>query len=200
VAHGQGKRTRRPRRRVARRILVVTEGTKTEPVYVEGLGRYLRSAGATAIVKTASVGKDPLKVVQKCVEQRDDAASKEKSYDECECIVDVDEHKSLDDAIDLAGRERITLLISNLKFEVWLRWHAEDRRSALTSSQLDEHATKLDLVKGKMLTPSFPFDKVHDACEVARSADPDMRAGRKGPNPSSAMPILVDLMEGKRAR
>lgn len=185
-----------PHREPARRILVVTEGTRTEPQYVEGLNRYLRSKGATAIVKPVSVGKDPLKVVQKCVEKRDEAARNDKEYDDCVCLVDVDEHQTLPAAVQLAEREKIRLLISNLKFEAWLRWHAEDKRSALTSAQLDELMDKLGLVKGKILSQSFPFRRVHDASGIARAIDPGMRPGRKGPNPSSAMPILVELMQG----
>ncbi|WP_170922704.1 RloB family protein [Nesterenkonia sp. PF2B19] len=196
MAGGQRRRRGRPHRQPARRILVVTEGTRTEPQYVEGLNRYLRSRGATAIVKPVSVGKDPLKVVQKCVEKRDEAAQNDKEYDDCVCLVDVDEHQTLPAAVQLAERENIRLLISNLKFEAWLRWHAEHKRSALTSTQLDDLVTKLGLVKGKILSQSFPFNQVHDACKTARVVDPDMRPGRKGPDPSSPMPILVDLMQG----
>lgn len=196
MAGGQRRHRGRPHRKPARRILVVTEGARTEPQYVEGLNRYLRSKGSTAIVKPVSVGKDPLKVVQKCVEKRDEAAQHDKAYDDCVCLVDVDEHQTLPAAIQLAEREKIRLLISNLKFEAWLRWHSEDRRSALTSTQLDDLVDKLGLVKGKILSQSFPFNQVHDACKTAWAVDPELRAGRKGPDPSSAMPVLVDLMQG----
>ncbi len=192
----QRRRRQRPHRQPVRRILVVTEGHRTEPLYVEGLNRYLRSKGATAIVKPVSVGKDPLKVVQKCLEKRDEAEKNDKSYDEFVCLVDVDEHDTLPAAVQLAESENIQLLISNLKFEAWLRWHAEDKRSALTSAQLDVLAAKLGLVKGKILSSTFPFSAVDRACDVARAVDPQMGAGRKGPNPSSAMPILVDLIRG----
>ena len=197
MARRKFKRSARPHREYVRRILVVTEGTRTEPQYVEGLNRYLRSKGATAVVKPVSVGKDPYKVVQKCIEKRDEAARIEKDYDDCVCLVDVDAHNTLPAAVQLAERESIQLLISNLKFETWLRWHVEDKRSALTTTQLDEFVAKQRLVKGKMLSSTFPFNAVEDACKVARAIDPEMRSGRKGPNPSSAMPILVDLMQGK---
>lgn len=196
MAVGQRRRRGRPHREPARRILVVTEGTRTEPQYVEGLNRYLRSKGATAIVKPVSVGKDPLRVVQKCIEKRDEAARNDREYDDCVCLVDVDEHQTLPAAIQLAEREEIRLLISNLKFEAWLRWHAEDKRSALTSAQLDELMDKLGLVKGKILSQSFPFHRVRDASGIAQAIDPEMLPGRKGPNPSSAMPFLVELMQG----
>lgn len=196
MAGRQRRRYARPHRQPARRILVVTEGTRTEPQYVDGLDRYLRSKGATTHVKPVPVGKDPLKVVQKCVEKRDEAAQNDKEYDDCVCLVDVDEHQTLPAAIRLAQREGIRLLISNLKFEAWLWWHAEDKRSALTSTQLDELVAKLGLVKGKILPPSFPFHQVYEACKTARAIDPDLKAGRKGPDPSSAMPILIELMQG----
>lgn len=189
----QGRRSR-PKRQPARRILVVTEGTRTEPQYVERLNTYLRSKTSTTVVKSVGVGQDPLRVVEKCVELRDAAAGGEKAYDNCVCLVDVDQHHTLQDAARLAKREGVTLLISNLKFEAWLRWHAEDKRSVLTSAQLDERTQKLKLIKDKTLAAHFPFDSVDNACSVARRADPDMESGRKGPDPSSAMPILVDLM------
>jgi hypothetical protein len=196
VASRKRQRHSRPQRQPVRRILVVTEGLRTEPQYVEGLNRHLRSKGTTAVVKAVTVGKDPLKVVQKCIEKRHEADQNDKGYDKCVCLVDVDEHTNLAAAAQLADQEEIHLLISNLKFETWLRWHVEDKRSALTSTQLDEVAASLGLVKGKVLSPKFPFTAVLSACKIARSVDPEMSPGRKGPNPSSAMPILVDLMQG----
>lgn len=190
------QRRSRPQRQPVRRILVVTEGLQTEPQYVEGLNRHLRSKGSTAVVKSVKVGKDPLKVVQKCIDKRDEAARNDKAYDDCVCLVDVDQHSSLAAAAQLAEDERIQLLVSNLKFEAWLRWHVENKRSALTSAQLDDAVAGLGLIKGKMLSPNFPFDAVQSACEIARSLDPDMRPGRIGPDPSSAVPILVELMQG----
>lgn len=197
AARSQSGRTIRPRRQFARRILVVTEGTRTEPLYVEGLNRCLRSAGATAVVRSVAVGKDPMKVVQKCIDIRDKAVSEEKDYDVCVGLVDVDQHKTLPAACQLAARESILLLVSNLKFEAWLRWHVEDKRSALSTTQLDDLTAKLKLVTKKTLAPTFPFHAVHRACETARRADPDLEPGRIGPDPSSAMPILVDLMLGR---
>jgi hypothetical protein len=185
-------RTTRGRRPAAQRILVVTEGELTERQYVERLNSYLRSKGSVTIVKPVGVGKDPLKVVQKCIELRDKEAGSDKAYDICVCLVDVDQHDSLSSACDLATRSSILLLISNLKFEAWLRWHAEKKRSALSSSQLDALTAKLGLVTDKSLALKFPIHAVDDACAIARRAVPEMEAGLVGPDPSSAMPILVD--------
>lgn len=186
----------RPKRQTAQRILVVTEGTHTERQYIERLNSFLRTRASTATVKSVGVGKDPLRVVRKSLEVRDEADRKGRGYDICVCLVDVDTHAKLNDAIRLAEEEEVQLLISNLKFETWLCWHAEEQRSPLTSRQLDERVEKLGLAKNKHLSLHFPIDQVDEACRIARQADPDLRAGREGPNPSSAMPVLVDLMQG----
>ncbi len=175
---------------------MVTEGTSTEPQYVEGLNISLRSKASTPTVKSVGVGRDPLHVVRRCVELRNKVRNTEKEYSVCVCLVDVDQHQKLSDAAELAEREGILLLISNLKFEVWLLWHKEDKRAAQTSHQLDKRARELDLVLDKSISLGFPFTAVDSACRTARAADPDMKAGRKGPDPSSAMPILVDLLQG----
>ncbi|MBH0775952.1 RloB family protein [Nocardia bovistercoris] len=197
-ARKEGGRTGRPKRQPARRILVVTEGTRTEPQYVEGLNRYLRSRGTTAVVKSVPVGKDPIKVVLKGIEIRDKAASDSKDYDVCVCLVDVDQHEGLPAACRLAARESILLLVSNLKFEAWLRWHAEDKHSALSTSQLDDLTAKLGLITKKMLAPTFPFHAVHGACEIARRVDPDLEAGRSGSHARAMRPVRRDYCTLRR--
>lgn len=193
---GSSRGQARPKRSMARRVLVATEGVLTEPLYVEGLNSYLRAAGVTVTVQKVPVGRDPLKVVQKCIEVREKAKKSSKDFDICVCLVDVDQHASLASACSLAEEEGVLLLITNLKFEVWLRWHAEDRSGALSSSQLDRVAEDLGLMREKRLSVTFPFDGVDSACMIARRIDPEMKSARIGPNPSSALPLLVDIMRG----
>lgn len=180
----------------ARRILVVTEGERTEPQYVERLNAFLRSSGVTTHVKPVGVGKDPSKVVAKCIEIRDRDHRAGKGYDECICLIDVDQHTTIPQAQAMAAAEDILLLVSNLKFEVWLRRHVEDKSGALNSAQLGATVQRLGLVEGKLIAESFPFDAYPDAVLRARRADPQMKAGRVGPDPSTAMPLLVELMRG----
>lgn len=192
-------RSRQPRRADGRRILVVTEGTVTEPQYVQGLNAYLRTHGVTATVKTIGVGQDPVKVVENCIDLRESEESKGKeyAYDTCICLVDADRHLHLEEACRRAQEEGILLLVSNLKFEVWLRWHKERKDGRLSSRELDTVVNKLGLVKGKRLVARFPFENVDTAYSYASQVDPGLASGRRGPDPSSAMPILVDLMKGK---
>ncbi|SOD61708.1 RloB-like protein [Streptomyces zhaozhouensis] len=186
---------RRPRRAENERGLVVAEGTETERQYVERLTQHLRRANVT--VRTVGVGKDPRAVVKKCVEVRREAARRGKGYDWCVCLVDRDEHTTLPAAAALARAEGIPLLVTNLKFEVWLLWHAVDVAAPKTSDQLDELVRRHGLLDGKHIPPRFPIEGLDDAVARARRADPGMAQGRVGPDPSSAVPLLVRLVLGR---
>lgn len=198
MPRGRGSRGRQRKARkpaiIRKRILVVTEGTTTEPEYVELLESYLRSVGSTTTVKRVGVGRDPLAVVQKAVELRDKAVE-ESAYDHCVALVDVDTHRSLPQAVTLAAANDIDLLVSNLKFEVWLRWHVENKTSSLSSAQLDRLMAAKKVLSGKHLHPSFDIAKVAVASATARRVWPPLAPGGPGPDPSTAMPYLVDLMK-----
>lgn len=191
------RRPRRPLRRERRRILVVTEGKVTEPEYVDRLVQHLQPR---AQVRTFGVGADPAKVVRKAVELRDREVAKNKRYDKVVCLVDTDEHSTIDDARELAEDEDIMLLISNPKFEQWLLWHVVSDRRECTSVELDRQMNAHALVqqgdRSKHLANGFPFVGVDQAVELARRCDPRLAAGRHGPNPSSALPVLIDLIRG----
>ena len=184
----------RPKRSENRRGLVVTEGTETEKQYVERLGQFLRTSSAVVSVKTVGVGKDPRDVVKKCVDLKAEAARKGKEFDWCVCLVDVDQHTTLQDAFTLASANEVMVLVTNLKFEMWLLWHAADIRSAQTTAELDRLMVKYGLLQGKHLPLKFPIDKLDTAMHRASLVDPDLAAGRIGPDPSSAFPVLVNLI------
>lgn len=197
-ASGRHGRSRRPKRPRYRRVLVATEGKETERQYVESLVQTMRSGGVAVSVTTAHGDSDPVSVVKKCIQVRDDEKRKKReTFDECVCLVDVDTHAHLDEAITLAERKGIQVVVSNLKFEIWLLWHVNDSAGEMTSKQLDDLMDKRSLFqKKKHLSAKFPIENVDRAVAVARRADPDLAACRKGANPSSAMPVLVDILRG----
>ena len=190
-------RSVRPTRRPNRSVLVVTEGVQTEKQYVERLNQFIRDGGTTVSVKTVGVGRDPVAVVAKCIEERAIAKKKGVLFDECVCLVDVDDHARLNDALTLAAKNGIHLLISRLKFEIWLFWHVDVSTAARSSKQLDQLMEKHGLFhKAKHLAPKFPIDRVDHAVTVARRADPALAACRVGPDPSTALPLLVSILRG----
>ncbi|WP_280415065.1 hypothetical protein [Nocardia carnea] len=58
---------------------------------------------------------------------------------------------------------------------------------------MDKH----NLLQNKHIPLRFPIQKFRSAMEIATSVDPDMSAGRVGPDPSSALPLLVQMMTGE---
>lgn len=188
---------RRPSRPENKRGLVVAEGTETERQYIERLGQHLRSGAAFVSVKVVGVGRDPLTVVTKCVELMADAVRRGKQYDWGVCLVDRDRHSTIADAAAHAAKHDVLLLVSNLKFETWLLWHAADVRALRSSRDLDNLMRKHDLLRGKNLSVRFPIEKVDEAMRIAEAVDPEMKSGRIGPDPSSAVPLLVRLMRGE---
>lgn len=181
-----------------RRILVASEGEITEKQYVERLSQVMRSNNVNVSISTVHGASDPVSVVKKCIDERErEKKSRREPFDHCVCLVDVDTHAHLDEAIALAGEHGVQLIVTNLKFEVWLLWHVNDSLGAKTSHDLDALMQTHSLLhKGKHLVQSFPFGDVGRAVQNAYRSDPDLAANRKGPDPSSAMPILIQLMQG----
>lgn len=194
-------RRRLTTRHERQRGLIVTEGTVTEPQYFDLLKQHLPRSWATVTVKGA--GKDPLNVLKKCIELRDKAKSRdrgrrdgrpEQAYDWCCCVLDVDEHATLEQCLVEARKNNIEIVVTNRKFEVWLLWHCTDLSGERDGHELDALARKHRALVGKDLATQFPIENYREAAVRARRADPDLASRRIGPNPSSSMPILFDLV------
>ncbi len=190
--------SRRPRRFLKARALVVTEGEVTEQIYIELLMQELRSRAEAAVtVKRVGVGKDPAKVVDEARRRMALAEREGQPYDWCCCLVDVDDHVSLPVALVSAKNAGLGMIVSNPKFEIWLLWHVDDRRGHVTGVELDRRIARAGLLDGKHLRPTFPVGEHPRAAQRARQADPDLVPGRRGPNPSTAMPVLIDMIVGR---
>lgn len=181
---------RRPRRVERSRLLVVTEGTKTEIQYLEGLVQHLRASG-TAVrgLRSRGVGRDPLRVLQAAVAMNEQDLDQ---FDELCVVVDVDDHATLDNALERALEVGVPMVVSNPCFEIWLLWHYEDCKGHRTSEQL---ATRLERMGhgGKDIPGRFPFE-AHEQAEERAMQNP-VRHTTKGSNPSSAMPHLLTSLK-----
>lgn len=175
-------RRRRPNRTERQRGLIVTEGVRTEPMYLDKLKQALpRSAPS---FKHIGEGSDPLRVVKRAVKEmnRDD-------FSWCFCLVDVDQHATLQEAITLAEESGVELIVSNPSFEVWLAWHFESIGRHVTTAELARLLGDKGGVDGKGLTRSFP---VGAHCLAAqRALANQVVANEVGPNPSTAMPLVL---------
>jgi len=118
---------RRAGNRAARSsILIVCEGSKTEPKYFAGV---LAKWKLQSVDVVPARGSAPTTIVE-------DAASRKKQravdasrsdfvaeYDEVWCVFDVDEHAKLKTAIATAAANEIRVALTNPCFEFWLLLH-----------------------------------------------------------------------------
>lgn len=186
---GRNFNQRRPRRAERSRILIVSEGVKTEVQYLEGLTQFLRSVG-TAVrgVRAKGIGRDPLRVLQAAL---DINAQDTDGFDEVWVVVDVDEHATLDEALRAAKRHGVSVVVSNPCFEIWLVWHYEDCAAYQETRAAIERLLKYKHTE-KSIPIGFPYEAYEDATRRAGAA---AAPGEVGPNPSTAMPSLVAALQ-----
>ncbi|MEM1180705.1 MAG: RloB family protein [Acidobacteriota bacterium] len=187
----------RVHRTVRRRLLVLCEGQVTEPGYIRGLERWLKSATVEVVIP--KIHGVPRTLVAEAVERKRDAKTRAKrerdpflDYDEVWCVFDVDAHPKLGEARELARAHDIHLAISNPCFELWLLLHFRESPGArhrhdvqrLVGSYLEGYAKRV----------SFPLlgPGLDDACRrAARMEQEAKRDGEAGRNPSTGVHRLV---------
>lgn len=124
------------------RILIVTEGSKTEPFYLEEIRAAHQLHSANVEVQPGQLGTAPIQVVryaQQLFEQGDlHKGIRPKSFDQVYAVFDRDDHKSYFNALNLAkslngklrndDKQPVTFkaIASIPSFELWLLLHYED--------------------------------------------------------------------------
>lgn len=198
---------------ITKRVLVVSEGTVTEPAYFKLLRREIEPLlGLTIKVQpkentNAKRNTDPVSIVKECARFKNDDLERSRSskgdvhpYEACFAIVDVDDYDQgnpppLTQAAQLAIANDIYLLITNKKFESWLIWHSvKDVTPKRESKEISKQCESLNLISGKRLAPHFPVANYPQAIERAKRIR-SVAAGQIGPNPSSAMPLFFEILK-----
>lgn len=202
---------RRPPRQSPRpRILVVCEGSSTEPRYLEDLIRDFRVLLIDIVIDAR--GGVPKTLVERAVEEKKHAEQAAKRagdanlrYEEVWCVYDVDEHPKLLDARQQAEAHGIRLAISNPSFELWFLLHFQEQTAHIErdaarhgcAEHMDgyvKHATY------RLLAPRFEL-----AINRARALDQRHASnGEPGANPSTGAVHLAlrlkSLGSGERLR
>lgn len=188
-----------------RRILVVTEGEKTEPDYLEGYKKHVRNP--LVDVKVEGRGATPSPVVGRAIELKKEAEKKAKKerdgyqrYDQVWCVFDVDEHKDFDKAKNMAKSHDIDLAISNPCFELWLYLHAKDPPGQRGRQDLQRMVEACFPGYDSENNKTIPFEKlkdaVPDACSRAkRLADGAAKMSEPGRNPTTDVFLLIEAMK-----
>lgn len=171
------------------KVLIVTEGTKTEPQYFDGLCFHLKATATTPVfgVTTIGSGRDPMRIVKEAERRRREEQRKGDPFDQVWCVIDVD-NRDLSAAVGLAKKLRISCAVSNPCFEVWILWHFEDCTAECNQDRLKKRLRPHGVVD-KNLPNGFPFGRYIEA--VARADKCAAQTDGRYPNPFSAVGKLV---------
>ncbi len=191
------------RRTPRKRVLIVCEGQVTEVEYFEGIRDYFRSLPVEIrACKIVGLGRDPGSLVAYAIRERDKKDKEARgqrdanlAYDEVWCVVDVDDHSTLDQAVSAARKGQVNLAVSHPCFELWILYHFETCTAACDSDQISRKLRKHITGYDKHLGRDFPFCNHELARERAQRADPDhCEANRKGRNPSTNAWLIVEVI------
>ena len=113
---------RGPSRQPKTLIVVVTEGTSTEPGYLKLFKRLHGSESAA--LKVIPLGADPRAVVERAIDETP-LDSDKSSDDSVWAVFDRDDHERFNEAVDRARGKGIKTAVSNPCFELWCILHYE---------------------------------------------------------------------------
>lgn len=189
------------------KILIVCEGGKTEPDYLNEIKNMYRLANVIVIYPSNS-GSAPISVVACAIAKNNEQVElygNSAKFEKVFCVYDTDEHKSLKDAeLLIKENDGFTAIISNVCFEYWLLLHYTYTRSPILrqgsksaaeicTSKLKKYISKYDKAKIQEYFPDL-FLKLKTAIEHSRKslADAEMT---ESPNPSTNMHELIIFLQ-----
>lgn len=210
------KEAKEARRASYARILIVTEGSKTEPLYLEEIRAAHQLHSANVEVQPGQLGTAPIQVVryaQQLFEEGDlHKGIRPKSFDQIYAVFDRDEHdsyfnalsvaKSLDGKLRNDGRQPVIFkaIASIPSFELWLLLHYEDIQHPLhrdeVMTRLKQHIHGYD--KGSGGAFATTRDQLAIATQRALALAERFNA-YTDPEPFTALHELVTLLTTLRA-
>lgn len=179
-------------------ILILTEGSKTEPMYLTHWQRLHRDRVSVAFDTFHGA---PMQLVERAVARRADDLRKVRHghgavYDEYWCVFDVDEHPNIRRALGLAATKGISVAVTNPCLEAWFLLHFQDRGAPIDRGDAQRKSSDL-LGCGKTPTPAALTGLVgryEEARRRARALDDKHALDGSPPhsNPSSGIWRLID--------
>lgn len=210
------KAAKEARRAAYARILIVTEGSKTEPLYLEEIRAAHQLHSASVAVQPGQLGTAPIQVVRYARQLFEEGdlhhGIRPKSFDQVHAVFDRDEHDSYFDALNLAksldgklrndDRQPVSFkaIASIPSFELWLLLHYEDIQHPLhrdeVMARLKQHIRGYD--KGAGGAFASTRDRLTMATQRAQTLAGKFNA-YTAPEPYTALHELVTLLTTLRA-
>ena len=192
----------RPYREPRARVLIVCEGSKTEPAYFHGLlhAKRLATTKIEVVGGQQAGGTHPKRLVEHAKHRHDEARREGDEYDEVWCVFDRDEHARIDEAFVQAKDNGFHIAFTNPSFELWYllhyRWQgAEIDRRAVVRELKACHPSyhKSDDMYGELLL------RQRQAIDYARELRKQHKLNAdacvtESPNPSTWVDKLVEYL------
>lgn len=186
-------------------LLVLVEGTKTEDGYLLPLRRDLRDH---VIITVDTRGGSPLTLVQRAVTikheaERESNSGRGRAYDAVWCMFDRDIHPNVPEALALANKHDIQIVMSNPCIELWFILHFEDQTAVIDRHPAQRRSAELLGCKKNLTATAttrlyeFHDDARHRAKELDSKHYADGSPERS--NPSSDV-WLIDHARSLRPR
>ncbi len=193
------------------RILIVSEGSKTEPLYFEEIRSAYQLHSANVVVQPGQLGTAPIQVVQyakQLVESGDlHKGIRPGSFDQVYAVFDRDDHGTYHNALQMAqsldGRfrndsnERIPFkaIPSIPSFELWLLLHYEDIQAPIHRDEVMQRLRRH--IQGYEKGTGGAFANTRDRLAVATQRAQALSArfnAYTDPEPFTALHELVSLL------
>ena len=155
-------------------ILIVCEDAKSSPDYFERLRKKLSLKPVTVEICGKECGTDPKGVVDCAVQKRKDAEKSpvKDGYDKVFCVVDIDKHRNMGDAIQRARDNTIDLIISNPCFEYWYILHFK-RTGEVYNNHHQPQKDFQAILRGQYNNPRYKYEKC--GCEFFEIIYPETK-------------------------
>ena len=198
-----------PTREEYDRILIVCEGTKTEPNYFEGARNHFKLSMANVVVSGES-GSDPMSVVAFAKKKYTESKSDGDPYDKVYCVFDRDGHTNYASAvgeIESARPDDTWDAITSVPcFEYWLLLHftytdrpyKRQQRKGACDQVIDE--LKKHIPSYKKSGSSMFEDLIDSLGKAKQNADKALKASKRNEtdNPSTHVHRLIEFMQGMK--
>ena len=210
------KAAKEARRASYARILIVTEGSKTEPLYLEEISAAHQLHSANVEVQPGQLGTAPIQVVryaQQLFEEGDlRKGIRPRSFDQVYAVFDRDDHDTYFNALNLAqsldGKLRnddkqpvsFKAIASIPSFELWLLLHYEDIQAPIHRDEVMQRLKQhiLGYEKGAGGAFAATRDRLATAAQRALALAAKSSA-YTAPEPFTALHELVRLLTTLRA-
>jgi hypothetical protein len=181
---------------IKKRILIVCEGERTEPNYLSCF------RVSSAVIKIVGTGYNTVSLVQSAIKMRNKANKKDTRFQEVWCVFDRDSFPAVNfnNALILAGKDKINVAYSNEAFEIWYLLHFDYIDAGLSRQQYSQMLTdRLGYPYRKNSTDIYDqlLDKQDDAIRNAEKLLQQYYPPNPlNNNPSTTVHLLVNELNG----